>query len=369
MSDPVTNVEIEDVLSSIRRLVSTDERDQPQRGEEPRSASEPREARLVLTPAQRVDELDEDETSAEWDIETPETAEADDGRFDGIEDAEIVEARSEDADSDEEVLKDLPQFIHRGLDDRAEDPEEGKHAAEASLDEADLDEAADDDAEDEARYDASDGDWDEPEEDAALINEIAAEEDVADEEHQGAEDAGDMAPADGEDDTGEIDLKALEARIAGFETAVAEQDEEWEPDGNSDDDYAAGPQSPLPWQDADEDEVVDDQQADAYDPDLEPAFDTDIAEDAYEDAASASAGTDHLKRETEDKAAGGRHAEAEGGAWYSDDAILDEDALRDMVSEIVRQELQGALGERITRNVRKLVRREIHRALMSQGID
>jgi len=46
-----------------------------------------------------------------------------------------------------------------------------------------------------------------------------------------------------------------------------------------------------------------------------------------------------------------------------EDAILDEDALRELVADIVRQELQGALGERITRNVRKLVRREIHRAL------
>ena len=44
----------------------------------------------------------------------------------------------------------------------------------------------------------------------------------------------------------------------------------------------------------------------------------------------------------------------------------DEDALRHMVSDIVRSELQGALGERITRNVQKLVRREIHRALLGQ---
>jgi len=43
--------------------------------------------------------------------------------------------------------------------------------------------------------------------------------------------------------------------------------------------------------------------------------------------------------------------------------------LRELVTEIVRQELQGALGERITRNVRKLVRREIHRALTSQELE
>lgn len=41
---------------------------------------------------------------------------------------------------------------------------------------------------------------------------------------------------------------------------------------------------------------------------------------------------------------------------------LDEAALREMVTGIVRDELRGALGERITSNIRKLVRREILRA-------
>ena len=50
-------------------------------------------------------------------------------------------------------------------------------------------------------------------------------------------------------------------------------------------------------------------------------------------------------------------------------SVVDEEALRDMVSEIVRQELQGPLGERITRNVRKLVRREIYRALAANELD
>lgn len=58
-------------------------------------------------------------------------------------------------------------------------------------------------------------------------------------------------------------------------------------------------------------------------------------------------------------------------AGDASDAIpmIDEAVLRDMVSEIVRQELQGVLGERITRNVRKLVRREIHRVMMTQDFD
>jgi len=52
-----------------------------------------------------------------------------------------------------------------------------------------------------------------------------------------------------------------------------------------------------------------------------------------------------------------------------EESILDEETLRDMVSEMVREELQGELGDRITRNVRKLVRREIQRALASREFE
>ena len=51
------------------------------------------------------------------------------------------------------------------------------------------------------------------------------------------------------------------------------------------------------------------------------------------------------------------------------DELLDENALRDIVRETVSEELQGALGERITRNVRKLIRSEIHRALAAQELE
>ncbi|RPE70959.1 hypothetical protein EDD53_0071 [Pacificibacter maritimus] len=50
-------------------------------------------------------------------------------------------------------------------------------------------------------------------------------------------------------------------------------------------------------------------------------------------------------------------------AGYSDQELLDEGALRDMIAEVIREELQGSLGERITSNVRRLVRREVQRAL------
>ena len=56
-------------------------------------------------------------------------------------------------------------------------------------------------------------------------------------------------------------------------------------------------------------------------------------------------------------------------AGLDSDGPIDAEMLRDMVAEIVRQELQGALGERITRNVRKLVRQEVHRVLAAQDQD
>lgn len=49
--------------------------------------------------------------------------------------------------------------------------------------------------------------------------------------------------------------------------------------------------------------------------------------------------------------------------------LLDEDTLREIVADVVRQELQGALGQRITRNVRKMVRREIRLVLAAEELE
>ena len=58
--------------------------------------------------------------------------------------------------------------------------------------------------------------------------------------------------------------------------------------------------------------------------------------------------------------------EAEGTDLEPGYAMVDEDVLNEIVRDLIREELQGALGERITRNVRKLVRAEINRALASR---
>jgi hypothetical protein len=54
----------------------------------------------------------------------------------------------------------------------------------------------------------------------------------------------------------------------------------------------------------------------------------------------------------------------EGGR--PDAPILDEESLRDLINSIVREELQGELGERINRNLRKVIRREIAAVLEEQ---
>lgn len=48
---------------------------------------------------------------------------------------------------------------------------------------------------------------------------------------------------------------------------------------------------------------------------------------------------------------------------------MEDEGLRDMVRQIIRDELAGPLGERITRNVRKLVRIELRRALAARDFE
>ncbi len=50
-------------------------------------------------------------------------------------------------------------------------------------------------------------------------------------------------------------------------------------------------------------------------------------------------------------------------------SLLDEAELIQMVRRVIREELQDVLGERITRNIRKLVRAEINRVLTSQTLE
>ncbi|MCC5992761.1 MAG: hypothetical protein JJT99_09580 [Rhodobacteraceae bacterium] len=61
--------------------------------------------------------------------------------------------------------------------------------------------------------------------------------------------------------------------------------------------------------------------------------------------------------------AGARASGDKPGMDGGDDPVIDEAMLYQIVAHIVRQELQGELGEKITRNIRKLVRAEVAREL------
>lgn len=331
MSDPAKNEEIEDVLSSIRRLVSEsgglqdETRDQQEAPDASQSSKhdpvpdvegDAPVDRLVLTPSLRVAD---DEEEAEGSV-----GNANAGASQGL-------AVNEDDGSESDE----------------------KH-------EEDTSDAADVDAGDEEDIRESDG---RHEQDYEPEVNLSVEESSAIEDHGNEqEDDGDAVVADSRDEA-PLDLQGdeqathedatetdqtgetLKDRIEQLETAVLRSQSDWEDDMDGGGDNAPQPVETLQWEDHSDDEV------------------RDAARESFRSGAPFE-GADSQKVSEEGDSSG------EFDFMGSDDeAVLDEEALREMVADIVRQELQGALGERITRNVRKLVRREIHRALMAQELD
>jgi hypothetical protein len=77
-------------------------------------------------------------------------------------------------------------------------------------------------------------------------------------------------------------------------------------------------------------------------------------------------GGDTVMMLTQEMRLPGGLAEGLGRAGASDAPILDEASLRGVINTIVREELEGELGDRINRNLRKLIRREIAQVLEEQ---
>ncbi|NBD30618.1 MAG: hypothetical protein GVY31_11345 [Alphaproteobacteria bacterium] len=286
MSDPVTNVEIEDVLSSIRKLVSQgdeprardsaprdDAAPDPAQTEEPAAASDAKPAKLLLTPAQLV------ETGA----------------------TEISEA--------------TPQRPEAAAPHVLEHPIAAAQETEThEVDNAPQSQTAADDPDTDLGAPAADDG-----EDAALVDTSLANLDTMTQDNR---------------------RTTLEATIAELEASVGGSD--FEPDGSEVADHV----ETLTW------------------PGHHPRInEVEQAVSAPSDSSDPTADAPSNEETTADDLA----------APYDEDipnlSALDEESLRDLVAEIVREELQGALGERITRNVRKLVRREIYRILSSQDFD
>lgn len=371
MSNPVTNVEVEDVLSSIRRLVSEDKRplaglrsaaSEPAAVSEPEPEREPKidpaAGRLVLTPALRVAVSEEVPDGAPLDLgsvaqETWTESESIETDYD--EPLVLFPTPSEDSsEPDEEALAALihdaveaeAQPVEGGLEDGDYNGEEYWESEEqSSLDT--LEQPQDNDVAVEETHD--DANWDVDGSDTYSSfseDDVEPTLEVADqhEEQQFFEPEveNDVATVSSGDDIDDASVVPLTEKIAALEAAVGEIAQDWEPDGDVENELASADVPAMAWED--------DVELDAKGA---PML------DVVEDHAS----------EVDDEAEVASEADPISSAFGVDDQLMDEEALRDLVSEIVRAELQGALGERITRNVRKLVRREIHRALTAQEME
>ncbi|MGB7321716.1 MAG: hypothetical protein WBC95_09905 [Albidovulum sp.] len=400
MSDPMTNLEIQDVLSSIRRLVSEDNRHTPEVKAEPAASSDADEKpdtpvadKLVLTKALRIDPAEDRQSDADDSLSQNI---AGDGHFeDGVAvpdmdfgsdegDFPIAWAKSDAAGvrekqasgSLEDTIAELEAAV-AGIGEEFEpDGSELKGVAieaDAELDEAfedgfGVDEAATDDDDELAQpvtaggvgaasdenarpfasapevetTDAPSAPDDEPDmtvEDAAVpapeVDDPSAEDVVdadADQDVAAAAQAVEDVPSD---DVGAADALVFLSRGRSQGAHVTE---EVNPTrrlnlGSAD---RVKPEADAPWDHSDD---VED--ADISANDL-------ISEDVALEAGEPGPGIFDAAM---------------------DEAVLDMDMLRDLVAEIIREELQGPLGERITRNVRMLVRREINRMLESRDLD
>lgn len=361
MSEPVTNMEIEDVLSSIRKLVSDDGR----AGSKPAEPEAAKKAnKLVLTPALRVSEPAQagsigEPISGAWDDEADESAEASSGDADipwSDPDATLYDA-AKAADQDSESAEPRPDSNRVVSEPMLLRPEDAVSVE------------VDDTAAVEPTISDPAGTHGEDERPAAASLDQSDDE-FAPQTHE---------PSEPIDDEGAA--QPLSKKIEALEAAIGRTNEQWEPDGATDEDYSGTRVETIAWE----------SQTSTPGPVPEGPSASSDAEDDIEAIiatpadvkADATAEPDSIgiadkpefvakPRETERPASVDEVAEPEEtdqDVLTSEEAILDEDSLRDLVSEIVRQELQGALGERITRNVRKLVRREIHRVLTARDLE
>lgn len=349
MSDAAENVEIEDVLASIRRLVSDEVTRELRGGDDAQpardgagdagdrassdaavSASDAQSDALVLSASFRVPE------AAEELRETQQPGAADDhAEGDAADDA------ASHLDDEVPVSDEAMQVEPDGVDETAPATPDAVLSAVADQIanwDPSLDEAVDAEGMQDADSDARDTAEDNPP--GAELNEALTDSDAAPlnlaeigaQIHPDRDEADETADGDGMVHSAETEEDGLESKIARLERLIGTQDNGWEPESEDapQPDLAAPLAETIEWQDADAD--PDDAQDELT---VTPAISTPVV----------------------------------GGGDTEGEAVLDEEALRGMVAAIVREELQGALGERITRNVRKLVRREIHRALASQELD
>ena len=357
MSDPVTNMEIEDVLSSIRRLVAEGDKAKQEKKKEYGSLdAEP--DKFVLTPALRISESEPEESDAPMTLGSP---------------IGFANARATQADELAEQTASLKDAFSGASDVEAEiDPVDAVAAefddtsAEAAVEETETSRASLEEtiAALEAAVIGSEEDFEPDGSEMAPVSSWGDEEEVVfDSRRNDVEEAAPLEP---------LELTAAQAVPP---IAVVEDDPQEHSSDASDEMAAVDEVSEQPAETAAAPvktgrifRVVPDHQPDEVEeePPLQPAEPKGTA--AMYHGSEAIVEEDH----------GDDLIEDEGELTAPDDDIdgllatgttLDEELVKQIVAEVVKGELEGKLGETITRNVRRLVRREINRVLTHQELE
>lgn len=273
MSEPMSAGEIEDVLSSIRRLVSEELRPMT------RAARAVPEAKLILTPSLRV-----------------------------VADAPVP------AKTAGEVVGRLAE----GLDDAVQFEGEVGDAGP-------LSEAAP------MAWDVTEDEGDDAPQTAKFESFVFMHKSLTENEASAAVDEGEGASQ-------VADPVAIHGEVLDPDKPAMEQTDPWAQAGSADEELSDQVHDP-------DDELMDT---------AADAIWLDQAEAEVMAALSGQTGAD----DATNSAATMEDDDSEPG-----DLRFDESVLREIVRDLIKEELQGALGERITRNVRKLVRVEVARAL------
>lgn len=333
MSERLSSVEIEDVLSSIRRLVSEDLRPvakpaEGAAGATPAVAASEGPGRLLLTPSLRIAPEPAEEEEETVSGPTPflsRRGDADGARLEAVlgEAARTLDPATEEDAAPAAPAASVPDWfieeeVAAALPAEAPVAEVEPAATLAEVELAPAVEAAELDAA------VADGDgWAATEAEAVVAD---APEAVAE-----AELAGDVVDAPG--DWPEVEAETPHVVEMAGEAGVIEAEV-----------------------------LTDGFASDLADPVTEAVAEPEPVQ-ATDDPYWADAAEAEIRRELEEEAEATVFARFDAGQDMPEEPLYDEEMLRDLVRDIIREELQGALGERITRNVRKLVRAEIARAL------
>ncbi|NDW53602.1 hypothetical protein [Aliiroseovarius sp. PrR006] len=362
MSDPVSNAEIEDVLSSIRRLIAAGDPDQNDDGQ----TADLTDDKLILTPAFRVfgggpDEAVKDDAPALSAL--PPTGR--DIPVERLEQSALSAAASPEDEGDADSAENMPPFV---LSFDANMAEPGlQSTSDMPIPPADTQVDFEDNWDSDALGEtaqvaflhqrvtsvATHTPLDEVESEA--VAEEVAELEVMVEDEAVATDA---AAAAIETEEAPVVDAAPEAEVVPEVDAAPEVEDvnalavDVEPIADENPDVVVVADEPV---EADGDDLPEDEVEDQ--PILAEAKIDDLTDDSVEDTLS----TEVLAAAVDD---------APVAEIVEDDSdFIDEDHLQEIVSRIVREELKGEIGVKITQAVRRMVRREVTRALSLEKFD